>query len=142
MAGILGKFVGKAVGSASAEPIEAVGNVIDKIFTSKEEKLSHDEVMEKLRQRPSEVIQELNKVEASHRSLFVAGWRPAIGWVCGIAIFYNFIIRDLLGWALSILKPEMVTPPALQMEHLMTILFGMLGLGAYRTIEKSMGKTK
>ena len=84
---------------------------------------------------PNELIQiqtKINEIEAKHRSVFVAGWRPFVGWVCGVALAYNFIIRDLFIWAL---QPEEV-PPALQMEHLMTVLMGMLGLGGLRTFEK------
>jgi len=58
---------------------------------------------------PNELIQlqtKINEVEAGHRSVFVAGWRPFIGWVCGFALAYNFIIRDLFIWAL---KPEDVS---------------------------------
>ena len=85
---------------------------------------------------------ELTKVEAQHRTIFVAGWRPFIGWVCGIALLYNFVIRDLLAWILEALisngdiSKEIMMPPALQMEHLMTILLGLLGLGGLRTYEK------
>ena len=79
---------------------------------------------------------ELTKIEAQHRTVFVAGWRPFIGWICGIALLYNFIIRDLMVWAMSIWSPEITPPPALQMEHLMTVLLGMLGLGGLRTYEK------
>jgi len=89
---------------------------------------------------PNELIQiqtKINEIEAKHRSVFVAGWRPFVGWVCGIALAYNFIIRDLFIWAL---QPEEV-PPALQMEHLMTVLMGMLGLGGLRTFEKIKNKT-
>ena len=89
---------------------------------------------------PNELIQiqtKINEIEAKHRSVFVAGWRPFVGWVCGVALAYNFIIRDLFIWAL---QPEEV-PPALQMEHLMTVLMGMLGLGGLRTFEKIKNKT-
>ena len=79
-----------------------------------------------------ELQTKINEAEATHRSIFVAGWRPFIGWICGIALAYNFIIRDLLVFAMG---SEFV-PPALQMEHLMTVLMGMLGLGAFRTYEK------
>ena len=61
---------------------------------------------------PNELIQiqtKINEIEAKHRSVFVAGWRPFVGWVCGIALAYNFIIRDLFIWAL---QPEEV-PPAI-----------------------------
>tara|TARA_R100000231_G_scaffold139539_2_gene121158 strand:+ start:729 stop:1109 length:381 start_codon:yes stop_codon:yes gene_type:complete len=90
---------------------------------------------------PNELIQiqtKINEIEAKHRSVFVAGWRPFVGWVCGVALAYNFIIRDLFIWAL---QPEEV-PPALQMEHLMTVLMGMLGLGGLRTFEKIKDKTR
>jgi hypothetical protein len=80
----------------------------------------------------------INEIEAQHRTVFVAGWRPFIGWVCGFALAYNFVIRDLFIWAL---QPESV-PPALQMEHLMTVLLGMLGLGGLRTYEKVKDKSK
>jgi len=90
---------------------------------------------------PNELISlqtKINEIEAGHRSIFVAGWRPFIGWICGIALAYNFIVRDLFIW---ILKPIDI-PPALQMEHLMTVLLGMLGLGSLRTFEKIKDKTK
>ena len=90
---------------------------------------------------PNELISiqtRINEIEAKHRTVFVAGWRPFIGWVCGFALAYNFVIRDLFIWAL---QPENV-PPALQMEHLMTVLMGMLGLGGLRTFEKLKDKAK
>jgi hypothetical protein len=88
-------------------------------------------------QKLIELQSEINKVEAQHRTIFVAGWRPFIGWVCGVALAYNFVLRDLLIW---IVGPEQV-PPALQMEHLMTVLIGMLGLGGMRTFEKFKDKS-
>jgi hypothetical protein len=90
---------------------------------------------------PNELLSiqtKINEIEAQHRTVFVAGWRPFIGWVCGVALAYNFVIRDLLIWAIN---PEPV-PPALQMEHLMTVLLGMLGLGGLRTYEKLKDKVK
>lgn len=83
------------------------------------------------------VQSEINKMEAQHRSIFVAGWRPFIGWICGIALAYNFIIRDVIAW----IYPD-VMPPAIQMDQLITILLGMLGLGGLRTFEKIKDKTK
>lgn len=80
---------------------------------------------------------EVNKIEAQHRSIFVAGWRPFIGWVCGLALLYNFILRDIIAWVI----PDQI-PPALQMDQLITILLGMLGLGGLRTYEKLKDKSK
>ena len=85
-----------------------------------------------------EIQTKINEIEAGHRTVFVAGWRPFIGWVCGVALAYNFVIRDLF---IGELNPETV-PPALQMEHLMTVLLGMLGLGGLRTFEKIKDKVK
>jgi hypothetical protein len=83
------------------------------------------------------VQSEINKMEAQHRSVFVAGWRPFIGWICGLALAYNFIIRDVIAW----ISPDAM-PPAIQMDQLITILLGMLGLGGLRTFEKIKDKTK
>ena len=83
-----------------------------------------------------ELQTKINAVEAQHRTLFVAGWRPFIGWICGVALAYNFVIRDLFIWITKTTE----APPALQMDHLMTVLLGMLGLGGLRTYEKIKGK--
>ena len=85
-----------------------------------------------------ELQTKINEIEAGHRTLFVAGWRPFIGWICGVALAYNFVIRDLFIW----ITKTTDAPPALQMEHLMTVLLGMLGLGGLRTFEKIKDKTK
>ena len=85
-----------------------------------------------------ELQTKINAVEAQHRTLFVAGWRPCIGWICGVALAYNFVVRDLFIWITKTTE----APPALQMDHLMTVLLGMLGLGGLRTYEKIKGKDK
>jgi len=85
-----------------------------------------------------ELQAKINEQEAQHRSVFVAGWRPFIGWVCGVALAYNFILRDLI---IFVMGKDFV-PPALQMDHLMTVLMGMLGLGAFRTYEKIKNVSK
>ena len=84
-----------------------------------------------------ELQAQINEQEAKHRTIFVAGWRPFIGWVCGFALAYNFVLRDLLVWYVGVES----APPALQMEHLMTVLIGMLGLGGMRTFEKFNDKS-
>ena len=84
---------------------------------------------------------ETNKTEAGHRSVFVAGWRPFIGWICGSALLYNFVLRDLLSWGFALAGYGAEVPPAVELGPLMTILLGMLGLGGLRTYEKVKGKT-
>lgn len=81
---------------------------------------------------------DINKAEAT-TDLFRGGWRPMVGWTCAGGLFYQVIARPLLGWiALNWLGWTVL--PALEMETLMTLLFGMLGLGGYRTFERIKGK--
>jgi hypothetical protein len=132
LAGLLGKGAGEGVGTV----VNAVGGTLDKLFTSDDERLTHGEVMERLKQQPDAAQAVVNLAEASHRAVFVAGWRPFIGWVSGTALAYNFIFRDLLVWGFSLWAPTAPVPPALQMDELMTVLLGLLGLGTLRTVEK------
>jgi len=77
---------------------------------------------------------DINKVEASSTSLFVAGWRPFIGWVCGTGLGYDFVVQPLLQGALA---PILHTNfPVLDVATLITLLLGMMGLGSMRTVEK------
>lgn len=76
-----------------------------------------------------------NQIEAGSQSLFKSGWRPAIGWICGAALLYQMLLRPLLGFALQHLMA--MPPPSLEMDTLLTLLFAILGLGAYRTYEKT-----
>ena len=88
---------------------------------------------------------EINKQEAQHGSIFVAGWRPFIGWVCGMALVWNFIIQPLLlwiAWMMPELGIDMSTAPKLDSGELMTVLLGMLGLGGLRTYEKRLGVSR
>ncbi len=125
-----------------AEPIEALGNVLDALFTSDKERLDKKSVLARIALQPSLVQSEINKLEAVHKSVFVAGWRPFIGWVCGIALAYNFVIRDLMVWGLALTYAETPPPPPLHLEVLTTILYALLGLGGMRTFEKLQGRAK
>jgi len=130
------------LGGSVAQPIEAVGNVMDKLFTSDDERLTHQEVLTRLAQRPNLAQVELNKIEAAHRSIFVAGWRPAIGWVCALALLYQFVICPLLGYILLVFLPTIPAPPTLDFAPLMTVVMSLLGLGGLRTVEKLQGRAK
>jgi len=77
----------------------------------------------------------INQTEAMHPDLFVSGWRPFIGWVCGVAFAYHFVLQPLLAFAILNAGGE-VKLPQFDMEALFTVLMGMLGLGGLRTIEK------
>lgn len=79
---------------------------------------------------------EVNKTEAASDSLFKSGWRPFVGWTCGGGLFYQLLARPIFGWIAQNLW-NWSLPPSLEMDTLMTLLFGLLGLGAYRTYEKT-----
>lgn len=81
---------------------------------------------------------DVNRAEAG-TDAFRGGWRPAVGWICAGGLGYQVVLRPLLGWAGGNLW-QWAPPPALEMDTLMTLLFGMLGLGAYRTAERIKGR--
>lgn len=131
--------------NAAAQPIEAIGNVLDDLFTSDEEKLTLENVKLRLAQKPSLAQVELNKVEAGHRSVFVAGWRPFIGWVCGVGLGVYFIPQYVMAsyiWTKLVLASGEIVPYPVTADGLMELVLAMLGMGALRTVEKISGKAK
>jgi hypothetical protein len=84
----------------------------------------------------------INAEEAKSRNVFVAGWRPFIGWTCGIALLAHFLIFPSADVVTAYMGIEPVAYPAFDMDSLMTILLGMLGLGGMRSFEKAKGLTK
>lgn len=130
-------------GDAVADTVEATGKALDSLFTSDDERLSKQEAIERLRQEPHKLQALITLQEASHRSVFVAGWRPFIGWVCGLVLAYTYIFRDLAQWLLAVVAPSLPPLPALSsMEIITEIIFALLGLGALRTVEKVKGAAK
>jgi len=85
---------------------------------------------------------EVNKAEAQHKSIFVAGWRPMVGWTCAVALAYHFVLTPLILFGVGISGVEIPDLPAFDIDWLMTVLLGMLGLGGLRTYEKQKGLTK
>ena len=115
--------------------LDIVGKIIDKV-TDNVDRLTLD------KQEKAELIAEINKaqlevnkVEAGHTSMFVAGWRPFTGWVCSFALLYHFILQPLLTFLLYTFGNE-ITLPTFDMTTLTTVLLGMLGLGGMRSFEK------
>lgn len=130
------------IGGGVVGAAEGVAGIVDRFVETDDEKRAAEIIKAKMMMQPSLVQTELNKIEAAHRSIFVAGWRPFIGWVCGSALLYNFVLRDLLAWLILNTGLEASMPPDLAMEELMTVLLGMLGLGAFRTAEKMAGRSR
>jgi len=81
---------------------------------------------------------DINKVEAASPNLFVSGWRPFIGWVCGSGLAFQFLLAPLITWGTN-LAGHSVPVPSLDLSTLLTLLLGMLGLGSMRTYEKTKG---
>ena len=81
---------------------------------------------------------EVNKAEAANPNLFTSGWRPFVGWTCGAGFAVQFVLGPLGEWA-STLAGHPVKVPPMDLGTMMPLLFGMLGLGAYRTAEKMQG---
>lgn len=77
----------------------------------------------------------INQAEAQHARIFVAGWRPFIGWICGVAFAYHFVVQPFLVFILANTGRQVMLPQ-FDMEELSTVLMGMLGLGGLRTLEK------
>ena len=84
---------------------------------------------------------EVNKIEAGHASIFVSGWRPFVGWTCGFAFAYHYVVQPISLFFLAAFGMA-ITLPAFSMESLLTVLLGLLGLGGLRTYEKFKGVSK
>ena len=119
-----------------------VTGLLDKFIEDKDvkNKLAHDlsTMAERHAQELAKGQLEINKTEAAHKSLFVAGWRPAIGWICGLGMASNFLLIPIANFVLA-LTGSAVVVPLLDTGEMMPVLMGMLGLGAMRTYEKKQG---
>ena len=134
---MIGRFLGGGVASA----VEGFAAAIDRFVETDEERKAAELLKAKMAARPAEAQIELNKIEAQHRSIFVAGWRPCVGWVCAAALAWHFILSDLTAWVCA--AAGWPAPPALAgTETLVTVLMSLLGLGALRTAEKFGGRAK
>jgi len=134
----LGSFLGSNIGDAFAKVIGAF-----KVSPEKQLEASTEitkvqlELQAKILDQVSAQM-DINKVEAASQSIFVAGWRPFIGWICGSGLGIQFIVGPIVTW-LSALFGHPVTFPTLDLGTLLTLLLGMLGLGTMRTYEKTNG---
>lgn len=128
MSAILSSLVGPVTG------------LLDKFIEDKDQKnaLAHEiaTMSERHAQELAKGQLEVNKVEAASKSMFVAGWRPGIGWTCCLALLSNYILIPMANFFLVVAGQD-ITVPGLDMSTMMPVLLGMLGLGAMRTVEKT-----
>lgn len=129
-------WVSKIIGDSAKSPISAIFDGIDSLVTNDEERAAAQLLKIRAMQEPGKLQVELNKIEASHRSIFVAGWRPAIGWVCALGLSFPFLLNPIFQWYTGEAGPD------LPIESLLELVVAMLGMGALRTIEKLQGRAK
>jgi len=127
-------FFKKLIGEAAAAPVKEIGKIIDNVHTSREEELNAEQKLTETVTALQKLQAQITISESKHRSVFVAGWRPAVGWVSVIGLFFNFIIAPALSpWV----EFETSDP-----EQLLALILGLSGIAGYRTIEKSLGLTR
>lgn len=125
--------------------IKELGATIRQVLPNKEAQHDFDlkiaELADKADQREQELSLgqiEINKVEASNANLFVAGWRPAVGWICAGGLGTQFMVRPILMW-FSALIGHPTAFPELDGNLILGLLSALLGIGAMRTYEKTKG---
>ena len=124
--------------SIVSQLVGPVTGLLDKFIEDKDQKaaLAH-EIATMSEKHAHEALKgqlEINKVEAAHHSVFVSGWRPCIGWVCALGLFYNVILANILGiWG---------DVPEVDTTLLVPVMMGMLGIGAMRSYEKVKGVSR
>ena len=126
--------------------VAPVTGLLDKFIEDKDQKaaLAHElaTMADKHAQQLALAQIEVNKAEAASGSFFKGGWRPFVGWVCGVAFAYHFIIQPLVIFILTAIGMDIPDLPEFDMGTLLPVLGGMLGIGVLRTYEKHKGLTK
>lgn len=134
---------------SGGDTVKAIGETVDKLFTSDDERLereneklkaerSYELEMAKLETQALQNQTDINKIEAASSNLFVSGWRPFVGWVCGFALAYASIIEPFLRFAATIFGYT-GSFPVIDTEITLQVLIGILGLGVFRTYERKQG---
>lgn len=122
--------------------IEAVTEVVGKFVPDRDKQMAlANELQVKLldqQQRQLDAQTEINKVEAQSSSVFVAGWRPAVGWVCVSGLAWSFLLAPVSGYAAALAGNK--TPlPSVNTDQLFQLLLALLGMAGWRTLEKVKG---
>ena len=125
--------------------IGPVTGLLDKFIEDKDQKarLAHDlaTMADQHAQELAKGQLAINLAESKHKSLFVSGWRPALGWVAVLGMFGNYITIPFTNFVLALLEIDIIIP-LIPLETMMPIVMGMLGLGGLRTFEKHKGVHK
>lgn len=126
--------------------IDAVKDLASEVIVDKDKRNELNLRLEELRDRNnqrdfelSKAQTEVNKVEAGHASIFVAGWRPAVGWISAASVAYTFLLMPLMAFVARVVFGYKGEFPILETSQLMLLLGGMLGIAGFRTFEISKG---
>ena len=126
--------------------IGPISGLLDKFVEDKDQKAALAHELATMSDRHAQELAkgqlEINKAEAASTSVFKGGWRPFIGWTCGAAFAYHFVLQPLLLFCVALFGLDIPALPQFDMSSLMTVLMGMLGLGGLRTYEKKTGVSK
>tara|TARA_R110000803_G_scaffold58934_1_gene117210 strand:- start:1184 stop:1579 length:396 start_codon:yes stop_codon:yes gene_type:complete len=126
--------------------IGPVTGLLDKFVEDKDQKnkLAHElaTMADRHAQELAKGQLAVNAEEAKSKNLFVSGWRPSVGWCCSLALFAHFLVFPTMDVVTAYMGIEAVAYPSFDMDSLMTVLLGLLGLGGMRSFEKSKGLTK
>lgn len=124
----------------------AVGPILDRLIP---DTAGREQARLEIETRLAEAMMQTNleqaritATEAQHRSIFVAGWRPFIGWICGLGFFWAFLGQPLAEWIVLLAGEPGLEAPQMPTELLLEMTLAMLGLGGLRTFEKLRGVSR
>ena len=130
--GFLSWLFGSGIGGAAT----GIADAVDRFVETPDEKRAAEVIRAKMQQEPDKWQVEVNKVEAAHKTIFVAGWRPAIGWICAFALAWGWIV----GPTIQFIWPGRELP-AIEIGQAISLVMAMLGMGALRSYEKKHNLT-
>src|SRR6476661_408201 len=139
---ILSDLINSVIGKA--------GDIVGEVIVDKDKRNEINANLERLRlesldkaqERETQLMMgqiEVNKIEAANESVWVSGWRPAVGWISAAGVGYSFVMEPILSWSARVLFKYAGSFPSLNYSELMILVTGMLGFGALRTYEKNQG---
>ena len=122
-----------------------VDRVLDFIPNPEEKRKAEEQIKRTLTDQIHQIALaqiEVNKTEAQHKSIFVAGWRPFVGWICACGVAWAFVLQPIANWIAAVIFAYVHPFPEVDIANLIVLLTGLLGMGGLRTYEKRMGVSR